>query len=193
MVLDPIDETDESTTSSEVKVNQLIQQIQQELEGEDKRHYNTLAYYKSRIQEEDKKHSKQHRLLEAKLLQAIAQAEGSTADSDYWLNNRVTPVTVKPIKPKTEEKVLIRYRVKQAFVKSQKKKQGVMSSGEWNTLDQQAPIQCVREKSKKAFEAPTVKFQFERQQTKTVLIKETKNEQGVPTGAATETSACIHD
>jgi len=93
MVLDPIDETDESTTSSEVKVNQLIQQIQQELEGEDKRHYNTLAYYKSRIQEEDKKHSKQHRLLEAKLLQAIAQAEGSTADSDYWLNNKKIGLT----------------------------------------------------------------------------------------------------
>jgi len=118
--LDPIKETDESTTTSS-EVNQLTQQVQQELEGKDKRHYNTLAYYKFRIQEEEEKHSKQHWLLEAKLLQAIAQTEGSTADSDYWLNNKKIPKKEKPRKPIKEEKTLIRSRVKKACAASKKK------------------------------------------------------------------------
>jgi len=120
MVLEPIDETNESTTTGS-EVNQLIQQVQQELEVEDKRHYNTLAYYKSRIQEEEEKHSKQHQLLEAKLLQAITQTEGSTADSDYWLNNKKIPKKEKPKKPTKEEKTLIRYRVKKAYTANKKK------------------------------------------------------------------------
>jgi len=49
--METIDETEEATTSSE-ELNQLIQQLQQELIGEDKRHFDTLAYYNSRIQEE---------------------------------------------------------------------------------------------------------------------------------------------
>jgi len=120
MVLEPIDETNESTTTGS-EVNQLIQQVQQELEVEDKRHYNTLAYYKSRIQEEEEKHSKHHQLLEAKLLQAITQTEGSTADSDYWLNNKKIPKKEKPKKPTKEEKTLIRYRVKKAYTANKKK------------------------------------------------------------------------
>jgi len=63
-------------------------------------------------------------------------------------------------------------------------------SGDWNTLDRQAPIPHVRDPKKKACEAPTVKFQFEREQTKTVT-KETPDDHGVPTGHAVETSA--HD
>jgi len=48
-------------------------------------------------------------------------------------------------------------------------------------MDRQAPIPYVRDKAKKAFEVRTVKFQFEREQTKTV-IKETQDDHGVPTG-----------
>jgi len=81
---------------------------------EDKRNLDTLAYFKQRVKDEEERHSKQHRLLEARLLQAIAQAEGSTADSDYWLNNRKIP--------KKEEKTLIRSRVKEAYTASKKKK-----------------------------------------------------------------------
>ena len=83
--MDTIDETEEATTSPE-ELNQLTQQIQQELTVEDKRNLDTLAYFKQRIKEEEERHSKQHQLLEARLLQAITQTEGSTADSDYWLN-----------------------------------------------------------------------------------------------------------
>jgi len=67
-----------------------------------------------------------------------------------------------------------------------------LSTGEWNALDRQAPIRYVRDKAKKAFEVPTVKFQFEREQTKTV-IKETQDDHGVPTGAVTEKSTYIKD
>jgi len=83
--MDTIDETEEATTSSEA--NQLIQQIQQELEEEKRRHDNALAYFKQRVKEEEEKYNRQHRYLEARLLQAIAQAENSTADSDYCVYN----------------------------------------------------------------------------------------------------------
>jgi len=73
------------------------------------------------VQEEEERHNKQHRLLEAKLLQAIAQTEGSTADSDYWLNSRKIPKKEKPRKPAKEEKTLIRSRVKKAFTTTKKK------------------------------------------------------------------------
>jgi len=117
--LDAIDETGESTISSEV--NQLMQQIQQELEVEDKRHYDTSAFYKTRIQEEQEKHSKQHQFLEARLLQAIAQTEGSTADGDYWLNSTKIPRKEQPKKPTKAEKTLIRAQVKKACTTSKKK------------------------------------------------------------------------
>jgi len=65
-------------------------------------------------------------------------------------------------------------------------------SGDWNTLDRQAPIPYVQDKAKKAFEVPTVKFQFEREQTKTVT-KETQDDDGVPTGAVIEKSTYIED
>jgi len=65
-------------------------------------------------------------------------------------------------------------------------------SSHWNTLDRQAPIPYVRDKAKKAFEAPTVKFQFEREQTRTVR-KETLNDRGVPTGHTVETSTYAKD
>jgi len=67
-----------------------------------------------------------------------------------------------------------------------------MSAGEWNALDRQAPIPYVRDKAKKAFEVPTVKFQFEREQTKTIT-KETQDDHGVPTGAVIEESTYIKD
>ena len=67
-----------------------------------------------------------------------------------------------------------------------------MSSGDWNGLDRLAPIPYVRDPAKKAFEVPTVKFQFERQQTKTVT-EETRDEDGVPTGTVIKTSSYVHD
>jgi len=65
-------------------------------------------------------------------------------------------------------------------------------STEWNTLDRQAPIPYVQDKAKKAFEVPTVKFQFEMEQTKTVT-KETQDDHGVPTGTVIEKSTYIKD
>jgi len=59
--MDTIDETGESTTStttSTEELNQLIQQTQQESTVEDKRNLDTLAYFKQRIKEEEKRHSK---------------------------------------------------------------------------------------------------------------------------------------
>jgi len=67
-----------------------------------------------------------------------------------------------------------------------------MSACKWNALDRQAAIPYVRDKTKKAFEAPAVKFQFEREQTKTVT-KETQDDHGVPTGTAIEKSTYIKD
>jgi len=59
MVLDAIDETEESTTTtSSEELNHLIQLLQQELIVEDKRHFDTLAYFKNRIQEEQEKHTR---------------------------------------------------------------------------------------------------------------------------------------
>jgi len=52
---------------------------------------------------------------------------------------------------------------------------GYKMSNDWNTLDRQAPIPYVRDKAKKAYEIPTVKFQFEREQTKTIT-KETQDD-----------------
>jgi len=46
--------------------------------------------------------------------------------------------------------------------------------------------------NKKAYEVPTVKFQFEREQTKTVT-KETLDDHGVPTGHTVETSTDLKD
>jgi len=120
--METIDETGESTTTtSEAEIDQLIQQLQNELIAEDKRHDNTLAYYNQRVKEEKERHSKQHRVLEAQLLQAIAQQEGSTADSDYWLSNRKIPKKEPPKKPSKQEKALIRARVKKAYTASKKK------------------------------------------------------------------------
>jgi len=121
--METIDETGESTTTTNTdeEVNQLIQQVQDELIAEDKRHDNTLAYYNQRVKEEKERHSKQHRVLEAQLLQAIAQQEGSTADSDYWLSNRKIPKKEHPKKPSKQEKALIRARVKKAYTASKKK------------------------------------------------------------------------
>jgi len=65
-------------------------------------------------------------------------------------------------------------------------------STEWNALDRKAPIPNVRDKAKKVFEVPTVKFQFEREQTKTVT-KETLDDHGVPTGTVIEKSTYIKD
>ena len=120
--METIDETGESTTTTSTEeLNQLIQQIQQELTVEDKRNLDTLAYFKQRIKEEEERHRKQHRLLEARLLQAITQTEGSTADSDYWLNNRKIPKKEEPRKLTKEEKTLIRSQVKKAYTASKKK------------------------------------------------------------------------
>ena len=120
--METIDETGESTTTtSEEEVNQLIQQLQDKLIEEDKRHDNTLVYYNQRVKEEKERHTKQHRVLEAQLLQAIAQQEGSTADSDYWLSNRKIPKKEPPKKPSKQEKALIRARVKKAYTTSKKK------------------------------------------------------------------------
>jgi len=143
MVLDAIDETEESTTTASTEeVNQLIQQIQQELIVEDKRHFDTLAYYKNRIKEEEEKHTKQQHFLETRLLQAIATVEGSIADGDYWLNITKIQKKEQPKKLTKEEKTLIRSRVKKAYTASKKKSSSKMSS-DWNTLDRQAPIPYV--------------------------------------------------
>jgi len=122
--MEPIDETGESTTTttSSDKLNQLIQQLQQELIGEDKRHFDTLAYFKNREKEAKERHSKQQRFLETKVLQAITTIEGSIADGDYWLNNTRIPKKEQPKKKLTkEEKTLIRSRVKKAYTASKKK------------------------------------------------------------------------
>jgi len=120
--METIDETGESTTTTSAEeIDQLIQQVQEELNAEDKRHDNTLAYFNQRVKEEKERHSKQHRLLEAKLLQAIAQQEGSAADSDYWLSNRKIQKKEPPKKPSKQEKALNRARVKKAYTASKKK------------------------------------------------------------------------
>jgi len=122
--MDTIDETGESTTTTSTEeVNQLILQIQQELTVEDKRHFDVLAYYKTRIQEEQEKHTRQQRFLETRLLQAIATVEGSTADGDYWLNNTKIPKKKEQPKkkPTKAEKTLIRTQVKKAYTASKKK------------------------------------------------------------------------
>ena len=61
-----------------------------------------------------------------------------------------------------------------------------------DTLDRQAPIPYIRDKAKREFDVPTIKFEFEREVVKTVR-KRTENEQGVPQGMITETSTYTKD
>ena len=63
---------------------------------------------------------------------------------------------------------------------------------DWTILDQQAPIPYVRDPYKKAYKVPTVKFEFEREQTRTV-IKEVRDAQGQPGGTTTERSTYMKD
>jgi len=116
--MDTIDESEEATSS---ELNELIQQIQEELIVEDKRHFDTLGYFKNRIKEEEEKHTRQQRLLETRLLQAITTVEGGIADGDYWLNNTKIPKKEQPKKLTKEEKTLIRSRVKRAYTASKRK------------------------------------------------------------------------
>jgi len=119
-VMDAIDESEEATASSE-ELNQSTQQMQQELTVEDKRNLDAVAYFKQRVKDEEERHNEHHRLLKARLLQAIAQTEGSTADSDCWLNNGKIPKKGEPRKLTKEEKTLIRSQVKKACIASKKK------------------------------------------------------------------------
>jgi len=124
--METIDEAEESTTAtttSTEELKQLIQHLQQELIVEDKRYFDTIGYFKDRIQEEQEKHTKKQHFLETKLLQAITTVEHSVADSDYWLNNTKIPKKKEQPKKKLtkEEKTLIRSRVKEAYTASKKK------------------------------------------------------------------------
>jgi len=149
--METIDEAEESkTATSSEEINQLTQQVQEDLIVEDKRHFDTLAYFKNRIKEEEEKHVRQQRFLEAKLLQAVTTVEGGVADGDHWLNNTRTPKKEKPKKLTKEDKKLIRARVKKAYAASKKKQTSKMSS-DWNALDRQAPIPYVRDPKKKAY------------------------------------------
>jgi len=67
-----------------------------------------------------------------------------------------------------------------------------MSSNDTSLLDRQAPIPYIRSKGKKEFEVPTVKFEFEREETKTVQ-KEQRNTANEPTGTITEVSTFAKD
>mgnify|MGYP000163558920 CR=1 FL=1 len=120
--METIDETDEVTATTTEEAQQLTQQAQEELIVEDKRHFDTLAYFKNRIKEEEEKHTKQQRFLEAKLLQAITAVEGGVADGDHWLNNTRIPKKEKPKKLTKEDKKLIRARVKRAMLQVKRSK-----------------------------------------------------------------------
>jgi len=126
--METIDETEESTTTpttatSIEELKQLIQHLQEELIVEDKRYFDTVGYFKARIQEEvQEEHTKKQHFLETKLLQAITAVEHSVADSDYWLNNTKIQKKEQPKKKLTkEEKTLIKSRVKEAHTASKKK------------------------------------------------------------------------
>ena len=112
----------EVTEATESTASIAIQALQSQLEEELKRHNNTVKYYQQRVKDEKDRHSKAQQELEAKLLQAIAQAGSSVVDGDYWLNNTVIPEeTTKARKPTRKEKTLIRAKVKQDYLKAKKK------------------------------------------------------------------------
>jgi len=72
--METIDETEESTTATITRteeLKQLTQHLQEELIVEEKRYFDTVAYFKDRIQEAQEEHVKKQRFLETKLLQAI--------------------------------------------------------------------------------------------------------------------------
>jgi len=110
--METIDETEEATTAtttSTEELKQLIQHLQQELILEDKRYFDTVAFYKERLQEIQEEHTKKQGFLESQLLQAITTVEHSVADGDYWLNNTKIPrKKEQPKKLTKEEKTLIR-------------------------------------------------------------------------------------
>ena len=123
--METIDETEEATTAtttSTEELKQLIQHLQQELILEDKRYFDTVAFYKERLQEIQEEHTKKQRFLESQLLQAITAVEHSVADGNYWLNNTKIPrKKEQPKKLTKEEKTLIRSRVKKAYTANKKK------------------------------------------------------------------------
>jgi len=89
---------------------------------EDKRYFDTVAFYKERLQEIQEEHTKKQRFLESQLLQAITAVEHSVADGNYWLNNTKIPrKKEQPKKLTKEEKTLIRSRVKKAYTANKKK------------------------------------------------------------------------
>jgi hypothetical protein len=108
--------TEESTASTI-----LIKDLQDQWKKELKRHSGSISYYKNRIKEEETRHYKVQQDLEAKLLQALKDSESTQVDGDYWLNNKPVPKKKpKAKKPTSDEKILIRARVKKDFLKSQR-------------------------------------------------------------------------
>ena len=95
--------------------------LQKQIEAEEERHKQSIKYYQDRIAVATAHHKETKAYLEEQLVQARI-SRGEAIDTDYWLENSVSQERVQPPRPTTAEKVLLRYKVKQAFIKNQGRK-----------------------------------------------------------------------
>ena len=95
--------------------------LQRQIEAEEERHKQSIKYYQDRIAVATAHHKETKAYLEEQLVQARI-SRGEAIDTDYWLENSVSQERVQPPRPTTAEKVLLRYKVKQAFIKNQGRK-----------------------------------------------------------------------
>jgi hypothetical protein len=119
--LETIEEaTIETEATEESAASTLIKDLQDQLEKELERHNGTVRYHQGRIKDEEARHYKVQQDLEAKLLQALRDSESIQEDGDYWLNNKPVPKNRPGTrKPTSDEKTLIRARVKREYLRSQ--------------------------------------------------------------------------
>ena len=95
--------------------------LQRQIEAEEERYKQSIKYYQDRIAVATAHHKETKAYLEEQLVQARI-SRGEAIDTDYWLENSVSQERVQPPRPTTAEKVLLRYKVKQAFIKNQGRK-----------------------------------------------------------------------
>ena len=116
-----VEETEDQYQDAIEEEDLEVLHLQKQIEAEEERHKQSIKYYQDRIAVATAHHKETKAYLEEQLVQARIN-RGEAIDTDYWLENSVSQERVQPPRPTTAEKVLLRYKVKQAFIKNQGRK-----------------------------------------------------------------------
>ena len=99
-----------------------IARVQHLLEEELRQHNSMLNHYKASVEIEIERHNRAQQELDELLRRALGTAATLQEDSNYWLENIVTPEPRAAVqRPTRREKALIKERVKQAYLASQRR------------------------------------------------------------------------